>query len=214
MNKLNPARHSDHAWRVHTLAPDFELLDVWSVPIHADPARGESFARFLDVVLANGLAAGRATSALVELRRVLGRLFGWDRDVFTLPIPGCTERSIAERMTEADRRRSSVDPHRRTTPFTEVLMVYRFEDEALLEISNNTIHALVHFSWVDDDRSGKTARLAVYIKSRGIMSRIYMAMIEPFRNWIVYPAYTEHLAALWGEEVARSGGAGCAGLAA
>lgn len=27
--KVDPARHKSRPWRVHSLAPDFELLDVW-----------------------------------------------------------------------------------------------------------------------------------------------------------------------------------------
>lgn len=39
--------HCTRPWRLHTLAPDFELLDLWELPLAADPVHGETFERFL-----------------------------------------------------------------------------------------------------------------------------------------------------------------------
>lgn len=101
--KVDPARHREQPWRVHTLTPDFELLDVWSVPIEADPARGETFDRFLEIVWENGLEAG-----------------------------------------------------------------------------STVVRALVRL--------------------RGLGSRPYMSLIQPFRKWFVYPAWTAHVARLWRDQ--------------
>lgn len=77
--KVDPARHRSHPWRVHSLAPDFKLLDVWHIPIEADPGRGETFDQLFDIVWENGLEAGSApTRALVRLRSAIGRTLGWD----------------------------------------------------------------------------------------------------------------------------------------
>jgi hypothetical protein len=56
--KVDPARHRAQPWRVHTLAADYELLDVWQVPIEADPSRRETFDRFFDLAWDNGLETG------------------------------------------------------------------------------------------------------------------------------------------------------------
>ena len=61
--------------------------------------------------------------------------------------------------------------------------MYRFDDEALYEVSNATVHALLHLGAVD----GGDVELAVYIKSRGAFTRLYMAAIMPFRHLIIYP---------------------------
>ena len=35
------------------------------------------------------------------------------------------------------------------------------------------------------------------MKSRGWQSRAYMALIRPFRHWVVYPAWIAHLTRTW-----------------
>jgi hypothetical protein len=60
--------------------------------------------------------------------------------------------------------------------------VYRFDREALYEVSNDTVHALLHLGTVGTD-----FELAVYIKSRGAFTGLYMAAIKPFRHLIIYP---------------------------
>jgi hypothetical protein len=66
--------------------------------------------------------------------------------------------------------------------------VYVFDDEALYEFSNATIHGVLHMGfWVESDGRA-SGSLAVYIKSRGLMSRLYLAAIGPFRTLFVYPA--------------------------
>lgn len=194
--KVDPARHRAQPWRIHALAPDFELLDVWGIPIEADPARGETFDRFFDLAWENGIEAGSApVRALVWLRSAMGRAFGWERSDLT--IPGTRERTLTERLSEEDRRLDQAPEHpSRETAIERLRLVYRFADEALLEFSNATIAGLLHLGWVDAP-GGKTAELAVYIKSRGVGSRVYMSLISPFRNWFVYPAWTRHIARLW-----------------
>jgi hypothetical protein len=196
MVKVDPARHRRQPWRVHTLAPDYELLDVWEVPIQADPSRGESFDLFFELVWENGMETGSpVVTALVRLRALLGRVFRWERQ--DLSIPGARERSIAERLTDDDRKADRAPEPRSRPTAIPVRLIYRFADEALIEVSNATIAALVHLGWVALPDRKNTAELAVYIKSRGLGSRMYMSLIEPFRGWFVYPAWTAQMARLW-----------------
>jgi hypothetical protein len=64
--------------------------------------------------------------------------------------------------------------------------VYRFDNEVLLEVVNATVHA---FSAQALTRAFGGYRLywAIYVKPVGWITRIYMALIDPFRRWIVYP---------------------------
>ncbi len=39
--------------------------------------------------------------------------------------------------------------------------------------------------------------MAVYVKPRGAFGRAYMAMIKPFRHWVVYPAMMRQLERAW-----------------
>jgi hypothetical protein len=42
-----------------------------------------------------------------------------------------------------------------------------------------------------------TARLAIYVKHRGVGSKIYMAVIKPFRYAVVYPAWIGAIQRRW-----------------
>ncbi len=210
---ITVAAHRGRPWRVHTLAPDFELLDLWEVPLGADPAHGETFAEFLRVFTTAGASTWpvyslRPTSfadvvhltrvggamALIELRRVLGRIFALDGDR-ALPIPGRRENRVRARLDDADRARDlGVLPDKVGGSFEPV---YAFADEALLELANRTIHALLHLSWVETTPGRRSVVLAVYVKSRGWQSRAYMALIKPFRHLVVYPAWIAHVTRTW-----------------
>jgi hypothetical protein len=204
--------HQARPWRVHELAPDFELLDLWELPLEADPARGETFADFLRVFLAcsaaewpvyrlrrtpaDALHALRLAGAggLIWLRRVLGQVLALDSDR-AQPIPGRRENRVRARLTDADRARDlGLLPDKVAGNFE---VVYAFADEALLEIANKTIHALLHLSWIESAHGRRAVALAVYVKSRGWQSRAYLALIKPFRFAVVYPAWIAHLTRTW-----------------
>ncbi len=210
------AAHRARPWRVHTLAPDFELLDLWEVPV--GDANGstidETFADFLRVFVASGADRWpvyrlRPTSpadllhaallvgavALMSFRRALGRVFALDGDRERLRIPGRHETRVRERLEPTDRVRDTGTLPARVGGAFEA--VYAFEDEALLEIANKTIHALLHLSWVSGSHGQRTVVLAIYVKSRGWQSRAYLSLIRPFRHLVVYPAWIAHLTRTW-----------------
>lgn len=183
--------HTQGTWRVHTLAPDFRLLDVWQYPVRIDdqvPLR--AFLDFLAVSQAR-LTQGRGAAAtLFRLRGAMGRWFGWDEQSERLPIPGHSESSLCDRLEAAEVALSAGEPGgpdalAALSPFTPV---YHFENEALLEISNATVHALLHLGRVDQGGKCWAPQMAVYVKPRGLFGSAYMAAISPFRHWIVYPA--------------------------
>ncbi len=132
-------------------------------------------------------------SVLARIRLAVGRWMKWDDHDFTIPIPGCTELSIQERLSPADLAvsRAPLDaPSPVATPTLRT--VYQLADEALYETSNDTIHAMLHVGVVDGG-----ATLAIYIKSRGLFSRAYMAAIGPARHLVIYPALTRKIEAAW-----------------
>ena len=61
--------------------------------------------------------------------------------------------------------------------------VYQEPEEVLSRITNRTVTAFLHVSLVE-----RRPRLAVYVRPNGAFGRAYMALIEPFRQRIVYPA--------------------------
>jgi len=187
--KLEEKIHQARPWRVHAIAPDFELLDVWAFDL-GDGAGGLD--EFLPCLWA--AAAGIGESWLARLRIWLGRALGWDDHELTKPIPGCREASVSARLTAGDHAANRAAPAA-PSPLEGVTVktVYVLRDEALYEISNDTVHALLH---VGVSARG-SASLAVYIKSRGLGTRLYMALISPFRHALIYPALVARVEAAW-----------------
>ena len=63
-----------------------------------------------------------------------------------------------------------------------------YKNEAAAEISNRTVHGVVHLGWVDRGEGRYQGEMAVYVKPRGAFGKGYMLLIKPFRHLIVYPA--------------------------
>jgi hypothetical protein len=191
--------HRAHPWRVHTLAADFEVIDVWRFTLPGDEG---NFARFVEVFWA---AMGQAERwALSRLRLAIGRVMGWDQAPYSLAIPRCTETSVADRLTAADREKNHArEGEPSPLPAAAVKTVYQYDDEALFELSNDTVHALLHLGQVEGG-----GELAVYVKSRGAFTRLYMAAIWPFRHFYIYPRLIAGIERRW-----RLTSAPCAGPA-
>ena len=208
--------NSDHLslpWRVHTLAPDFDLLDVWRFPIVAED--GIAFDEFLAFLAESQskLASGGSPAALLfRLRALLGRVFGWDGEPNGATNDDYRMRrdspdSVRHRLT--DRDADAGDATGETPSRLPFDPVYRLEEESLAEIENATVHALMHLGRVSVP-GGWSPQMAVYVKRRGRLGRFYMALIGPFRHAIVYPAMMRAVARDWPAYVARRDQAGSA----
>jgi Protein of unknown function (DUF2867) len=184
------AVHRSRPWRIGEIAPDFTLEDAWELPVYGGAG---DFPRLLDVLGSPGLS--RDAPALVRLmfavRWQLGRWFGWDVPA-ERPIPGRNETSLAERLPPD--LRGTVNGMRFGSLFTPV---YRTDTEFAAEISNQTVHAVMHLSWVDRGAGRYQGQLAIYVKPRGRLGRPYMMLITPFRHWIVYPALLRQIERAW-----------------
>jgi hypothetical protein len=76
--------------------------------------------------------------------------------------------------------------------------VYQTHDEWVAEMSNKTVHAVMHIGWVPDDSgSGYHAQMAVLVKPNGRRGRAYMAAIKPFRHAFVYPLLLRSIGRRW-----------------
>jgi hypothetical protein len=80
--------------------------------------------------------------------------------------------------------------------------VYLEPEERLYRIENRTVTALAHIVLVD-----RRPRLAVYVKPRGPFGRAYLALIEPFRRFVVYPSLVRRASAS-ATALARAGSTG------
>jgi hypothetical protein len=82
------------------------------------------------------------TRLMFAVRWQLGRWFGWDAPA-DRPIPGRSENSLAERLPPD--LRGTVEGLAFGSTFAPV---YRTDTEFAAEISNQTVHAVMHLAWI------------------------------------------------------------------
>jgi hypothetical protein len=199
--RLSNDEHESRRWRIREIAPDFTLEDAWALPAHG---RAEDFDALLELMTSGDPAsdASAATRLLWCVRWQLGRLLGWDDAASKLPIPGTQETSLAERLPD-DLRDTVADVNFASLPFAPL---YRTDGEFAAEISNQTVHGVLHLSWVDTGQGEYEGRMAVYVKPRGLLGKGYMALIRPFRHAIVYPALMRQIERAWSARTTRRRG--------
>jgi hypothetical protein len=162
--------------------------------------RRDDFASFLEGAVSFDPANSKSAAirGLFRVRRRLGDMFGWD-DAKERPIPGCTETTLSARLPD-DLRGSAQTPAiggamaRAGGGFAPL---YRTDEEWAAEISNDTVHGVLHFAWVDQGEGRYRAQMAVYVKTRGALGDVYMKLIQPFRHLIVYPALIRQIGRRW-----------------
>lgn len=175
--------------RAHAFLADVPLHDVWAVdlPRLAAPV---TLAEFYRRAGASRSGAGfpPPVRALFRLRFLLGRLF----DLESAP-PNAGAASFVARLTPEDRAGSSLAAG---TPDGLFRLVYRFENEQLVEVHNRTAHAAA-VSALAETADGYRFYFAVYVANAGWITPLYMALIDPFRRWLVYPALLKNVRATW-----------------
>ena len=122
---------------------------------------------------------------------------GADGAARALPIPGTNETSLAGRLPD-DLRGTAAGLHFVCLPFTPL---YLTDVEFAAELSNQTVHGVMHLAWVDEGDGRFQGRMAVYVKPRGAFGKGYMAAIRPFRHWVVYPALMRQIERSWTRRV-------------
>ena len=75
-------------------------------------------------------------------------------------------------------------------------VVYRFPNESLIELHNRTAHAAA-LSVLVPTADGYRFYLAIYVANTGWMTPLYMALIDPFRKLVIYPAMLKGIRAAW-----------------
>ncbi|GAA3516115.1 hypothetical protein GCM10022234_09050 [Aeromicrobium panaciterrae] len=188
--RLPRSAHDEQGWRIAEIAPDFEVEDVWALPVHGGP---DDFPQLLEVMahLSSNKSPSRVSRALFAIRWKLGAWLGWDDE--KLPIPGDSSSSLIGRLPQ-DLRDSTDGFDFDSLPFDPL---YRTEREAAAEISNKTVHAMMHLGWVDKGHGDNQGQMAVLVKPRGRFGTVYMDLIKPFRHAIVYPALMRQIEQAW-----------------
>ncbi len=174
--------------RAHEFLSDVPLHDVWRFRLRGggpDLSVGEVLDLFVDVVRSG---TGPVPRALFRLRSMLGRALGWDRKV-----AGVTARSYVNRLSGDDRERSLEPPGSKRYFWTTL---YTFEREALGEVINQTVHSFLLFA-LEPSESGYILYWATYVKPVSRFTPFYMALIDPFRRLLIYPAVIRRFEEAW-----------------
>lgn len=186
--RLPDSAHTSRPWRIHELAPDFPVEDVWALPTPGGPDDLH--------LLVEGFASGDpsqsssvAARLLWAVRWKLGELFGWDD-----PDSGIGSRvpTLRERLP-ADLREHP-GPDFEALPFDSL---YLLGDEYAAEVANRTVHGVLHLGWVPDGNGSYCGQMAVLVKPNGLCGRAYMAAIKPFRHLLVYPPMLRQIGQEW-----------------
>ncbi len=189
--RLPISEHSRHAWRIADIAPDFTLIDAWALPAAGSLEDFPRLCHYMASLDAAQNDESRLSNALFSLRNRLGAIFGWDEDEHTLPIPNCSENSLYERLP------GDLRSDRSTALGGKFRKVFHTDSEWAAEISNETVHAVLHLGWVETSKGRFRGQLGVYVKNRGRFGGFYMKLIEPFRHRIVYPALMRRIDRDW-----------------
>jgi hypothetical protein len=178
--------------RVHSFLAGVPLHDVWATDLPRSRT-GITLDEFLRVAGGHLFTPSAVVRALLNMRFFVGGLFGWDRTTSTATTP----ETFADRLTPADRARSLAPAGLKDGHFR---VVYRFENEHLMELINRTAHAAA-LSALVETASSYRFYFAVYVRSVSRLTPLYMALIDPFRKLVVYPSLLRSVCARWKETV-------------
>ncbi|WP_028050987.1 DUF2867 domain-containing protein [Cellulomonas sp. URHD0024] len=187
--RLPSSEYLNRPWRLHEVAPDFEVEDVWQLPTPGGPDDLDRLVR--GFTSGDGSTVRRGVVGFLFLaRRKLGTWFGWDR-----PESGIGGRvaSVRDRLP-ADLAAGPRGPDSKVLPFRSVFQTH---DEWVAETANGTVHGLVHIGWVRGAGDVYSAQLTVLVRPNGWTGRLYMAFITPFRYLIVYPSMLRAIGRRW-----------------
>lgn len=186
--RLPNTAHACRPWRVHELAGDFRLEDVWGLPTPGGP---DDFPRLVRLMASfDPSRSSGVVCVLFAIRRKVGELLGWDQ-----PQAGVepSVRTLRDRLP-ADLCGATSDLTPEELPFSTL---YLTEDEWALELANQTVHAVLHLGWVPDEAGGHRGQMAVLVRRNGLLGSLYMTAITPFRHLIVYPQMMRQIEREW-----------------
>ncbi|MFH9727866.1 DUF2867 domain-containing protein [Streptomyces sp. NPDC017254] len=194
--RLPVTDHTSRPWRIHEIAGDFRLEDLWALPTPGGP---DDLHLLVQQMAAGGGGPDGGNPVgrfLFAVRWKLGALLGWDK-----PDSGVGGRveTLRDRLPD-DLREGPQGPDLSAAPFTSVFQTH---DEWAAECANKTMHGVMHIGWVSDGNGGYRGQMAVLVKPNGRLGSLYMLGIKPFRYLGVYPALMRSIGREWQENTAR-----------
>jgi hypothetical protein len=186
-------RIAPSAWRAlpleaHALLADVPLRDITAIDLPGG-GTGRTLADVRALIPLDGLMrANRAARALFGLRLWLGRLFGWDH-----PAHDGAGTSYLPRVDAGLRDRSLIPPGTMAGGFRTL---YLLDHESVAEIRNATVHAFLCAA-LRPHPDGYRLYWAIHVQPTRWWTGLYMALIEPFRRFVVYPAIFRRIRREW-----------------
>ncbi|AOR30858.1 hypothetical protein BFF78_07145 [Streptomyces fodineus] len=187
--RLPNTAFTERPWRIHAFIKDFEVEDVWDLDTPGGPGD-------LPLLVEQFAGDGRdfdpspAYKVLFAIRWRLGALLKWDGAEHGV---GPRNPSLRDRLPD-DLREGPRGPDLRTVPMKSV---YQTSDEWVTEVVNKTVHAVMHIGWVDDGNGRHHAQMAVLVKKKGMLGKVYMPVILPFRRVFVTPSLVRTIGRGW-----------------
>ena len=183
---LSKSTYTAGPWRMHEIAPDFIVEDVWELPTRGGR---DEFPRVVDAIFGSRFPEGAplVVRFLWAARWKLGALLGLDDEGGGLDarVP-----SLRERLPD-DLRPGGGDQLGRFT------RIFQTDDEFAAELANRTVHTVMHLGWVPSDAGGHVCQMTVLIRPNGRLGALYMAAIKPLRFLFVYPALLRLIGRQW-----------------
>jgi len=188
MPRISSREFLDLPLRVHSFLKDVPLHDVWAINLPGGP-EGTTLWSFRNRFRAESWKTiPKATKILLGLRIVLGRVFRLDTQK-----PSQKLASYIRFLPRDEQSRSLLPPGSKEAFFD---VVYWFENEILLEAVNARVYAF-SAQVLTQTITGYRLYWAIYVKPAGWTTRTYMALIDPFRRWIVYPQLLNRMRQVW-----------------
>jgi hypothetical protein len=197
--RLPESAHTSRPWRIHEIAPDFRVEDVWALPTPGGP---DDFHLLVEnFAMADSEDSSSAiVRFLFALRWKLGELFGWDDDAGGI---GSRVPTLRDRLPD-DLRLGERGPDHDSLPFKSL---YLLDDEWAAEIANKTMHGVMHLGWVPAGSGLYRGQMTVLVKPNGVRGDAYMVAIKPFRHLVVYPRMLRDFERRWSDQESTRGSA-------
>jgi len=189
--RISPEEWNSLDLRTHGFLKGVALLDVWAVDLPYGP-KNLTLLDLKDILSERVIGSSPVVRFLVELRKLLGRILGWEKEQELKDPPS----DFRDRISTADREASMVPMGTADGPFEPFRVLYVFPRESASEIWNATVHAILSYALIEKAK-GYRLYWAVYVRPVGRLTKPYLIMIEPFRRLIVYPSIFRSIYSAW-----------------
>jgi hypothetical protein len=183
--------------QVNSVLTDVPLHDAWVVRLPGG-GPGRTLRDVREIALGHAPAdVSTLVAGLIGIRMAIGEALNLDSRPYSLPgssyshLLGATGSMLPPGMGGA--QPGVFRP------------VYMLENEALLEMTNRTARAYIAAALRPADEGGYRLYWGIYVKQTSWLTPLYMALIDPFRRHIIYPAALSDIERTWRSRYAERG---------